>query len=171
MEFRIAWCQLNLGLTDQAIATLTGLLSNPQLLATQSTDGKAVDPAFVQDVSHDLAIFLARSEVGPKQIDSLKQLSPENTRKDNLHTLATETDRLGKKQESLLAWAAYIDEGAVKPNEKLEVQTRVAQIYYDMNKQDLAANAYEKALDMWKKLGCSDPALCTELKNRACANS
>ncbi|MGZ3722422.1 MAG: tetratricopeptide repeat protein, partial [Bdellovibrionales bacterium] len=166
IEFRIAWCQLNLGQTDKAIKTLTALLQNPDLLATQTTDGKSVDPIFVQDVSRDLAIFLARTDVGISQIATLKKLSPEAVRKSNLKALATETDRLGKKSSSLIVWAAYVDEGEVTPAEKLEVQTRVAQIYYDMNKQELAANAYEKALDLWKKLGCTDEKVCPDLKIR-----
>src|SRR5262249_44949473 len=100
VEFRISWCYLNLGQTDKAIRTLTALLQNPSMLATQTTDGKNVDPVFVQDLSHDLAIFLARTDVGVAQIDLLKRLSPDAVRKANLHTLADETDRLGKKQSS-----------------------------------------------------------------------
>lgn len=166
VEFRIAWCQLNLGKTEKAIATLTNLLKHPDLLITQSTDGKNVDPAFVQDLSHDLAAFFAHTKVGLNEINTLKQLSPPAVRKQNLHTLATETDRLGKKDTALIVWAAYVDEGDVKANEKLEVQTRVAQIYYDMSKQQLAANAYEKALELWRKFGCNEPTLCDEIKTR-----
>ena len=164
VEYRIAWCQLNLGQTDRAIHTLTGLLKDPGLMATQTTDGKSVDPSFVVDVSHDLAIFIARgSQVGPAQIAALKSLSPESARKNNLHTLATETDRLGKKSAALIVWAQYVDEGEVKPDEKLEVQMHVAQIYYDMNDQTLATNAYEKALDLWKKIGCQGDK-CEQMK-------
>lgn len=166
VEYRIAWCQLNLGKTGAAINTLESLLRDPRLLATQTTDGETVDPSFVSDVSHDLAIFMAHGKVGTREIDTLKQLSPDAARKNNLHTLATETDRLGKKEASLIVWAAYVDEGDVKPNEKLEVQVRVANIYYDIGRLDMAANAYEKALDLWKKLGCTDPSLCDDLKAR-----
>lgn len=166
VEFRLAWCHLNLGRNDLAIKSLVKLLQNQELLQTATVDGKSIDTSFVQDVSHDLALFLARAEVGPRQIDMLKQLSPANSRKANLHTLASETDRLGKKTSSLIVWAAYVDEGEVQPNEKLEVQTRVAQIFYDMNNLTLAANAYEKSLDLWKKNGCSDEALCEDLKGR-----
>jgi len=167
VEFRIAWCQLNLGQTQKATDTLIGLLRNPELLATQSTDGKNVDPSFVQDVSKDLAKFMARSKVGPGEVRLLRDLSPDNMRKANLHTLGTETDRVGNKNGALFVWAAYVDEGEVQPIEKLEIQSRVAKIFYDMNKLDLAANAYEKALDLWRKHGCkSDADLCAELKTR-----
>lgn len=167
VEFRIAWCHLNLGNNQKATNTLVNLLRNPELLATQTTDGKTVDPTFIQDASKDLAKFLARGKVGPREIELLRSLSPDDMRKANLHTLGTETDRVGNKNSSLVVWAAYVDEGAVQPVEKLEVQTRVAKIFYDMNKLDLAVRAYEKALDLWKKHGCAgDADLCGELKTR-----
>ena len=89
VEFRIAWCLLNLGRGEQAANTLVHLLKTPDLLATQSTDGKGVDPTFVNDISHDLALFLERGKVGPSKIALLKQLSPDSMRKENLKLLAT----------------------------------------------------------------------------------
>ncbi|MBX3021967.1 MAG: tetratricopeptide repeat protein [Bdellovibrionales bacterium] len=167
VEYRIAWCHLNMGKNEQAIKTMTGLLRNPEMLATQTTDGKTVDPTFVADASRDLARFLARTTITPSQIELLRGLSPDGARKTNLHTLGTEADRLGKKQESLIVWAAYVDEGDVQANEKLEIQIRVARIFYDLNKQDLAINAFEKALDLWSKNGCkNNEELCKELKSR-----
>ncbi len=143
------------------------LLRDPELLATQTTDGKTVDPTFVQDVSKDLARFLARGKVSSREIALLRDLSPDKMRKPNLHTLGSELDRVGNKSASLVVWAAYVDEGEVKPIEKLEVQTRVAKIFYDMNKLDLAANAYVKAMGFWAQHGCSgDADLCGELKTR-----
>lgn len=165
-EFRIAWCHLNLGNSEKATSTLVRLLKSPDLLATQSADGKTVDAGFVRDLSHDLAVFLARGQVGPRQIDLLKGLSPDEVRKDNLKLLATETDRVGNKVSALIVWAAYVDEGQVAPLEKLEVQTHVAQIFYDLNKQDMAANAYDKAIDLWKKPGCTDAAVCDPIKTK-----
>lgn len=168
VEYRLAWCQLNLGKIEKAIATLTRLLQNPEVLATQSTDGKTADPAFITDASRDLARFLARSKITPKQIELLRSLSPDAARKTNLYTLGTEADRLGKKRESLIVWAAYVDEGGVQGNEKLEVQIRVARIFYDINQLDRAANAFEKAMDIWAKSGCkNNDELCTELKTRS----
>jgi hypothetical protein len=168
IEYRIAWCQLNMGHSDRATQTLVRLLRNPELLQTQTTGGQGVDKTFVQDASRDLAKFLARGKVTPKDIALLRDLSPDEMRKSNLHLLGTETDRVGNKNASLVVWAAYVDEGSVEANERLEVQIRVAKIFYDMNKLDLAANAYEKALAIWKQTGCNNNAeLCGELKTRA----
>ena len=167
VEYRIAWSQLNLGMNAQAIKTLVHLLKSPAILATQSADGQTVDASFVADASKDLARFLARAHVGRAELNLLLSLSPEKERKGNLYVLATETDRLGKKNEALIVWAAYVDEGDVQPNEKLEVQIRVAKIYYDLNKQEQASDAFAKALGLWKKNGClNNDELCVELKSR-----
>jgi hypothetical protein len=167
VEFRIAWCQLNLGQNEKAIATMTRLLKSPEVLKTQTTNGQTVDPIFVADLSHDLAVFLAHGQnVGPRQIRLVRELSPDGARKTNLYALATECDRLGKKSASLVVLSAYVEEGDVQPNEKLDVQTKVAQIYYDMNMQDVAAQSYEKALSFWKTLGCKAPMDCEGLKTQ-----
>lgn len=167
VEYRIAWCLLNLGRTEKATATLVNLLKKPELMATPTDDGnKAVDNTFVLDVSRDLAKFLARGNIQQGDIQLLRDVSPDQARKNNLHTLGTEADRLGKKAAALVVWAAYVDEGDVKPNEKIEVQARVAQIFYDMNKLDAAAGAFVKTSELWLKYGCTDPELCDELKAR-----
>lgn len=168
IEYRIAWCQLNLGHGERATQTLVRLLRSPELLQTQTTTGQGVDATFVQDASKDLAKFLARGKVTGREISLLRDLSPDGMRKSNLHILGTETDRVGNKNASLVVWAAYVDEGDVAPNEKLEVQIRVAKIFYDMNKLDLAANAFEKAMALWKQTPCSkNDDLCGELKTRS----
>jgi tetratricopeptide (TPR) repeat protein len=167
VEYRIAWCLLNLGRTDKATKTLVDLLKRPELMTVKGEDGeKSADTTFHQDVSNDLAKFLARGNVRQRDLQLLRDLSPDNARKHNLHTLGTETDRLGKKAAALVVWAAYLSEGDVQPTEKIEVQARVAQIFYDMNKSDAAAETFEKATEVWRKHGCHDPELCGELRSR-----
>lgn len=166
VEYRIAWCHLNMGKTDLAIDTMVKLLSTPALLATQTSEGRVVDASFVQDASNDLARFLARTTVTHKEIQTLRNLSPDNARKLNLHTLASETDRLGKKVASLTVWDAYLAEEKISAGERLEVQARVAQIYYDLNRLGAAAEAFGKALELRKRYSCKDEVECEELQTR-----
>jgi tetratricopeptide (TPR) repeat protein len=159
IEYRRSWCLLNLGKFEQAIAGLVKILKDPQLSSDQS---------FKEDVSRDLATFLAHGDVSNREIQLLRSLSPEKTRKSNIFLLGTETDRLGKKSSSLLVWTAYANEGEVKGIEKLEIQIRVAQSQYDLGRLPLALTEFGKATNIQKNTTCEekDTDKCAELKTR-----
>ncbi len=166
VEYRIAWCLLNLGQNEKATQTLISLLRSPDILALQSLDGKTVDPVFLESASNDLARFLAHGEVTNREIQLLVDLSPDKNRKQNLHTLGEETDRVGKKQTSLMVWQFYLDEGNVGPTDRIEVQTRVTKILYDLGKTSEAAEAFDKSTSLWRNNGCKDTEACSEIKAR-----
>src|SRR5690606_14944813 len=87
-EFRLACCQFNLGQFQTAVKTLSHLLQNPKILSTYSGSQDQIDSTFAQDISADLARFMARVSVDRRQIERLKELSPEPVRKNNLKVLA-----------------------------------------------------------------------------------
>jgi tetratricopeptide (TPR) repeat protein len=157
LEYRRSWCQLNLGKSEQATNGLIKILSTPAWSS---------DNSFKEDVSHDLAQFLAHDEVTNSEIALLKKLSPDKVRRQNLFTLGSEADRLGKKQSSLLVWAAYAAEGETQGAEKIEFQIRVAQAQYDIGRMNLALTAYETATNSWKTQGCNEQDKCPEIKLR-----
>jgi len=159
VEYRLAWCELNLNSFEKATQRLVKILS---------TKGLSDDETFREDVSHDLAAFLAHSDITPKDIAMLKNLSPEKTRRSNLFLLGTEADRLGNKSGSLLVWAAYNSEGETQGLEKLEIQIRIAQSEYDMGRHEKALSNYDKAIGLWQQQKCEekDQDQCNELKTR-----
>jgi hypothetical protein len=159
IQYRLAWCELNLGNFDKATKALVTILSTPHL---------ADDPTFRDDVSRDLAAFLAHGDVGPKEIAMLKNLSPESSRRGNLFLLGTETDRLGNKSASLQVWAAYNAEGETKGAEKLEIQIRIAQSEYDLGRHKEALDNYDKAIQFSTQTKCEEKEQDkrTELKTR-----
>jgi tetratricopeptide (TPR) repeat protein len=159
IQYRLAWCELNLGNFEKATQSLVKILSTPHL---------ADDPTFRDDVSHDLAAFLAHGTVGSKEIAMLKNLSPESSRRSNLFLLGTETDRLGNKEASLLVWSAYNAEGETKGVEKLEIQIRIAQSEYDLGRHQQALENYDKAIALSTQTKCEekDQDKCVELKTR-----
>lgn len=156
-EYRRAWCYFNLGQVQKGTDGLIRVLKNPEWSA---------DNSFKEDVSHDLAIFFAHGTVTNTEIAQLRALSPARTKRANLFQLGTETDRLGKKSESLLVWAAYARDGESSGPEQIEIQIRVAQSEYDLGHFSLALGGYEKALNLWKANSCNEADRCDEIRKR-----
>lgn len=166
VTYRLAWCHLNQGRRQVAINTLVSILKSPELLKLTTSDGVTLDPSFHEDVSRDLATFLARGSVGPQQIRMLSELSPSAARRANLFFLGTETDRLGQKKASVLVWKTYLAEGNPEPLEALEIQIRMAQLEYDLGRKSQALIDYDKAVKLWEKHGCHDEIECEGLQVR-----
>ncbi|MGE4132619.1 MAG: tetratricopeptide repeat protein [Bdellovibrionales bacterium] len=166
VEYRRAWCLFNLGQLKPATAALIALLNNPDWLRTSSTNGDGIEPGFVQDVSSDLARFLARGPLTTSDIQRLRQLSPDEGRRANLKTLAEEAERLGKKKQALAVWAAYVEEGEVDHYEKLEVQTRLARLHLDLDLKKSAVQMYNKALALYTSKPCADESRCAPTRDQ-----
>lgn len=166
LTYRIAWSQLNMGDQTKAVNTLVRVLRSPQLLTRESTQGPVFDESFQEDVSRDLATFLCRGdEVTVRDIRMLESLSPERAKRDNLHHLASECDRLGNKKAALVAWAEFL-EHETNPTDRLEALVRVSQIRFDLGQKNQALEGMKRATAEWKKRGCKDEATCMPLRMR-----
>lgn len=165
LQYRLAWCYLNEGKTRTAIRTMKDLLSQPELLKLQAVGPDADRNSFHEDVSRDFATFLAKTEVGQKEIDDLMRLSPDAVKRSNLFFLGEETDRLGQKRGSLLVWKNYVSQNQLTDQEQLEIQIRVAQLRYDLGHLRTASKEYDKAISTWKTKGCRGSE-CDQLRIR-----
>lgn len=154
ITYRLAWCKLNLGETAEATALIKKVLSTPELMSRETPDGLKFDQSFQEDVSRDLATFLARGTVTQKEIETLKQLSPEAAQKTNVEYLATETDRLGNKKASLLAWDAYLQ---LEPNkeERIEAAARIARLYFEYGAKEQAVKSLGTLAEEYNKANCT----------------
>lgn len=164
ITYRIAWCKLNLGQTSEATAQLKKVLSTPELMTRETTEGSVFDASFQEDVSRDLATFFARGTVTQKEINELKALSPETAQKGNVEYLATETDRLGNKKASLLAWSAYLE---LEPNkeERLEAYARISRLHVESGNRDQAVQSLNGLAQEFSAATCSSQACQTVLEN------
>lgn len=165
LTYRVAWSQLNLGNQPAAVNTLVRILRSPQLLTRDSSQGPIFDESFQEDASRDLATFLCRGDVGPRDIRLLESLTPARAKRDNLHHLATECERLGNKHAALVAWAEFL-ENETNPTDRLEALVRVAQIRFDLGQKPQALQNMKKGVDEWKKRGCKDENACLPLRMR-----
>ncbi|MCJ8276347.1 MAG: tetratricopeptide repeat protein, partial [Bdellovibrionales bacterium] len=166
LKYRLAWSLRNSGKPIPATITLKALLTSRKSLENAKDTG--LDKAFWADGAQDLASFMAHQNVTRKQIAELQSLSPEEQKWSNVYALGKELDRLGKKKQSLIVWDVYMLNPKVSTQEKLEIQIRSAQAYFDLNQKTKAVELHKKTLTDWQNLDCDDDdeIVCADIKTR-----
>jgi tetratricopeptide (TPR) repeat protein len=164
--YRRAWSRFHLGERAQAEKELVELLSTPELLVRNGAQHDQVDVQFQEEVSRDLATFMASEKVTQEGIDSLYKLSPESTRISNVQALASEAERLGKKEEALLT-LNFISGKLSNPAERVAAQLSMAQLQLDRADKASALKNYENAMQTWKEIGYKETPAQQELRRRA----
>lgn len=149
---RAAWCLLNMGQTMLAERNLTALL-------TEMSKKPNEDSAFQEEISRDLATFMAKNEVGVAKIQKLKKLSPKNVEQSNLIHLATELDRVAKKKSALLVWS-HVDKEAITFMDQVEKQVRIARIQYDLGNKPQLVIEIKRALILISDSKCQKESEC-----------
>lgn len=163
--YRNAWVEFNQGRTEAGIEALGKILRTPELLRRSSTQAGGVDQQFQEEVSRDLATFMAKRRVKAEDLQVLYELSPASTRVANLMYLAGEAERLGQADEALKLWQ-FVYEKQSEPRERLESLIHIAGLQVARGGGDEALQSYEQALQLWNSLGgCTEPS-CAELKTR-----
>ncbi|MCM2282076.1 MAG: hypothetical protein NDI61_09545 [Bdellovibrionaceae bacterium] len=163
--YRAAWCRLNLG--QQTIATqgLIEILRHPELLTRKTANGSEIDVSFREDIARDLVAFIARGEVSREKVDLLLELTPESIRRENLRALAGETERLGKKKESIFVWSMILND-ETSTFEKIDGRVRLATLEWGLNRKAQAVEQLTAALATWKKEGCRPSEECQAVQSR-----
>ena len=173
-SYRLAWCEFNEERLDLAIASMVKILRAPELLSRAATgDVVQVDKQFQEEVSRDLATFIARRSIELKDAELVYELSPEHARLANVTYLATEAERLGKIAPAVAIWRFVIEREA-KPEQRLEGHVRLAHLEMGQKLQADAIRDFETALALWSNLkACPEVASaekaadqCKELKSR-----
>lgn len=171
--YRSAWCAFNNNDHVSAINQMENILSTPALLSKSSLNGdkSGINNQFHEEVSKDYATFLTQKKITTAEVQKLYKLSPETTRQGNIQYLAYELDRLGKKQESLIAWREA-QTSMTSPEDKITGQLAQAQLNLDLQDKKTALTHFEKALgqmtdfnDLTKK--CTQASSCDEYRKRA----
>lgn len=156
--YRAAWCQYNLGKTKEAQLQMIALLKNKNLfLKKEKTDhGTAMvtDIPFQEEVSRDLATFMARNDIVQSDITTLSQLSPTSARQKNLLYLATELDRTAKKKSALMVWAV-IGQHNVDFVSQLEGQIQITRIQYDLGHKEKVLVEIDRSLVLLRTPECT----------------
>jgi hypothetical protein len=165
--YRLAWCDFNDGKNDAAVAGLKKILSTPEL-SSKSGGGSGlaqVDRQFQEEVSRDLATFMARKTVSVDDAKSLYELSPESAKLANVSYLAAELERLGQPQGAIALWR-FVQEKQSKPAARLEGHVRLAQLEMEQKQLEAASKDFESALSLWTTMGACNDQDCAELHAR-----
>ncbi|HVK61649.1 MAG TPA: tetratricopeptide repeat protein, partial [Bdellovibrionales bacterium] len=112
---RIAWCQLNQGDQETAVASLVAILKNPAYTKLAATEADTNDVSFTEQVVMDLATFVARGKVTTTQMNLVEKYAPKNAKLEVMRHFANELERLGQKDAALLAWSSV---AAIEPSEQ-----------------------------------------------------
>ncbi len=155
--YRSAWCDFSMGQYESAVEQIKNILKTPELQTRTSAAGVGqADQGFLEEVSRDLATFLARKSFSQKELEQVYKLSPESTRLSNVLQLANEFERTGKKAEAVEVWT-YALERISNPVLKLEALVHLAPLKYKENQTDEALKSFTSALNLWTELkGCGD---------------
>ncbi|MBX3022896.1 MAG: hypothetical protein KF799_14575 [Bdellovibrionales bacterium] len=164
--YRRAWSYFNLGQLDRALSELKTILQTPELLVRNGAGNNQVDVQFQEEVSRDYATFMAKDKITQESIEVLFKLSPESTRIANVQALASEAERLGRKDEAILTLNFVIGKLA-NPQDRIAAQLSMAQLQLDRGNKAEALKVYENAMQVWKELGFKDTASEQELRRRA----
>lgn len=158
--YRDAWCLYNLGKTKIAQAQLITLLRNKTLfIKLDKSKNQSVDVAFQEEVSRDLATFMARNDIVDSDVTALTELSPESSKYKNLVYLATELDRTAKKESALKVWAV-IGKQNIDFASQLEGQIQITRIQYDLGHKAKLLLEIDRSIAMLKVPACKDNDEC-----------
>lgn len=164
--YRSAWCSYNLGDINGSVAQTEKILKTPALLSRNGSTQAQVDPQFHEEVSRDFTTFLARKSLDTQDMENLYSLSPASVRVQNVQSLASDLERLGKKADSLKVWN-YIYGYMSKPEDRLAAKISMAQLHFDLNSKKEGAASFETAMTLWKDLKACQSNQCEELRRRS----
>lgn len=165
--YRVAWSDFNQGNLEPAIAGLKKVLTTPELSSRSATGGVVqVDKQFQEEVSRDLATFLARRPVTTDDAKLLYELSPDTVKLPNLVYLAGEVERLGQVKAAVDLWR-FSQERQTKPRSKVEGHLRIAQLEMELKNPKAAGQEFDLAMNLWGgAIGQAEDDQAKEMKAR-----
>lgn len=162
--YRMAWCDFNSGNVEPAIAGLSKILTTPELSSRSASGGVVqVDRSFQEEVSRDLATFLARRTVTVADAKLIYDLSPDTVKLPNLAYLAGETERLGQAKNAIELWR-FSQERQSKPRAKVEGHIRLAQLEMEQKNPKAAGQDFELAMNLWPTAIGANPSVDDQAK-------
>lgn len=157
--YRRAWCSFRLNEIDKSIVSLKQILQDPKLQSRMASSRGVADMQFLEEVSRDLATFMAARGIQNGDVESLYALTPESFKLQQVTILAREGLRLGQKEQSLKVWD-FVYQKQSDASLRQEAQVRMAQLNFDLKNIEAAHKNFEMALGLHNS-SC-DSTVCGE---------
>ena len=159
VQYHLAWCEFDLGDTNQAKNRLIAVLRAPI---------NPHDPvSFRHDMARDLVTFVAREPITLASINELMSVTPKGDRAANLFYLGQEAAHFGNHAGSLLVWNVYARTVKVSDAHSLAMQMSTAQELWDEGRTADSLRVYQIFLKNFASQNCSKLDNCDTLKARS----
>lgn len=155
-DYRLAWCEINIGREGSAVQKMESLLSK-----------KNLETGLRKEVSRDVVLFYSRTNFQDNMIAKVKRFSHAEDFESNLKLFAEELKRLGKRKEAALVLNEYLKtadksemnatakadlfESLVHTGQKQEANKVLAEIVGNRCKEDCAdiQSTVQRTLRLW----------------------
>ncbi len=152
--YRKAWCAFRMNQLPSAIDQLQVILQDPKLQSRTAASRTVADPQFLEEVSRDLATFMAARGIADSDPQKLYDLTPPDFKLAQVTLLAREGVRLGQKESAVKAWD-FVYQRHSDPRIRLEALAQKSRLSFDLKRLDSAAGYYNQALALWSTAGCT----------------
>jgi len=165
-NYRIAWCDYNLGQINPALSRLEKILSSDALLNRGVETLTNKDEDFQAEVAKDYTVFVSHKEqITKNDIQKVHDLSPKESRLENVTFLAKELERLGQVDGAIAAWGQLIPQTS-NPSDRVEALVYLGGVQLKAKKYDQTLNSFKKAMSNYKAMGPCATDQCSELIKR-----
>lgn len=153
---KIAWAQYNKGDVEAGIKTLSTLLSQPALLTLPGSAGSDYHEGFHSEVAHDLALFMAKTEVTQASLAKLTELTPTEDIINNLLFLGEESERIGQTSNAALTWEIVLKSQNLKDERRSTILLSLSRYHLGHNRFEKASQSFTESLHLAKKTNSSN---------------
>lgn len=161
--YRKSWSHFNLGQMDEALSQIKKILTDKSLQTKSGVAEGSTDVQFLEEVSKDYATFLSKRPYGENEVKELYELAPEKAKLSTITTLASETERIGRRKEAIMTWNFVLNKQN-QPDGRLEILAHLAPLTWAEGQVETAQQNFKSSLDIWSELkGCGKKD-CDEIR-------
>lgn len=152
--YRKSWSHFNLGQINESLVQIKQILTDKSLQTKSGISDGTADVQFLEEVAKDYATFLSKQPYTLADVEQLYSLVPEKAKISTITTLASETERIGRRKEAIVSWNFVLNKES-QPSGRLEILAHLAPLQWADADVATAQRSFQTALEIWNELkGC-----------------